>query len=363
MILFWLILANLKMIYRNRQALFWALMFPLIFVTVFGLFRLDDPPPINLIILDNSKDEISVSMVDSLDAIENVHVNRWEGSEIEAMESLAEGDAQYLLIIPELLRERSLANFDRNPIPLEFLYDRSSQTAPIVIGLVRRFTEEANRKLLQSPILMELDPQGVQAKRLTYFDFLLPGFVAMGVMTYSIVGVASNMAMYREQKILMRIMATPLKVRTFFAAQILAYLGLSVVQALIIMGVGVAFFGGHIYGNVGWVLVLVVLGNIVFLNIGFIVGAIAKTVRAADGLANAITLPMMFLSGVFFPKEGLPRVLGEIVEYLPLSPMLDSLRGVALEGKAIWAYPDELLILVAWIVLSSILAVRVFRFN
>jgi ABC-2 type transport system permease protein len=129
------------------------------------------------------------------------------------------------------------------------------------------------------------------------------------------------------------------------------------------MGVGVALFGGHIYGNIGWVLVLVILGNLVFLNLGFIIGAIAKTVRAADGLANAVALPMMFLSGVFFPKEGLPRVLGECVEYLPLSPLLDSLRGVALEGKAIWAYPDELSILAAWIVLSSIVAVRVFRFN
>ena len=72
---------------------------------------------------------------------------------------------------------------------------------------------------------------------------------------------------------------------------------------------------------------------------------------------------MMFLSGVFFPKEGLPRTLSTVVEYLPLSPLLDALRGVALEAKPIWEYPTELGILAVWILLTSIVAVKVFRFN
>ena len=179
MILLWLILANLKMIFRNRQALFWALMFPLIFVTAFGLFRLDEPPAIDLLVIDNARDEVSESIVESLDAIENVDLRRWEGTEADARIKLTEGDAQYLFIIPESLAKRALANVDERPIALDFLYDRSNQTAPIVIGLVRRFTEEANRNLLQAPTLLQLAPQGVQARQLTYFDFLLPGFVAM----------------------------------------------------------------------------------------------------------------------------------------------------------------------------------------
>ena len=47
-----LVLANLKMIYRNRQALFWALAFPLIFVGIFGLFRLDELPTVELLVVD-----------------------------------------------------------------------------------------------------------------------------------------------------------------------------------------------------------------------------------------------------------------------------------------------------------------------
>ncbi|MBI2856225.1 MAG: ABC transporter permease, partial [Chloroflexi bacterium] len=138
---------------------------------------------------------------------------------------------------------------------------------------------------------------------------------------------------------------------------------LSVVQAVIIVAAGVLIFGGHIYGNFLWILVLVVIANVVFLNLGFIVGAIAKNVRAADGLANAVTMPMMFLSGTFFPRESLPGVLSTVVGYLPLSPLLDVMRGVALDARPFWEYPTELAILGGWIAVTSVVAVRVFRFD
>jgi len=86
-------------------------------------------------------------------------------------------------------------------------------------------------------------------------------------------------------------------------------------------------------------------------------------VRAADGMSNAIAMPMMFLSGTFFPTEGLPSALATIVKYLPMTPMLDAMRGVALEARPFWEYPSELAILGAWIVLTSIVAIKVFRFS
>jgi len=72
---------------------------------------------------------------------------------------------------------------------------------------------------------------------------------------------------------------------------------------------------------------------------------------------------MMFLSGAFFPRDGLPTALRVVVDYLPLSPMLDALRGVALDGRALWEFPLELAILSAWIVVASAVAVRIFRFS
>ena len=74
-------------------------------------------------------------------------------------------------------------------------------------------------------------------------------------------------------------------------------------------------------------------------------------------------MPMMFLSGTFFPIDGLPHVLGALVRYLPLAPMLDAMRGVALEARPVWDFPEELAILGVWILVSSAVAVKVFRFD
>ncbi|MBI4282694.1 MAG: ABC transporter permease [Chloroflexi bacterium] len=226
--------------------------------------------------IDRARDQVSQALVESLKAIEQFKVKERE-NEPEARKELEDGDASYLLIVPEGLAAQITQQPTSEPVAITLLYDRGDQTAPIIIGTVQQFIEEMNRQILQTPTLLELKPEGIQSRQLTYFDFLLPGFVGMGVMTYSVIGLAAAMALYREQKILKRILATPLKVRTFFASQIIAHLVLSVLQAVVILAAGVLIFGGHIYGNFLWLLVLVVIANVVFLNLGFIVGPSRKT--------------------------------------------------------------------------------------
>ncbi|MDO8750113.1 MAG: ABC transporter permease [Dehalococcoidia bacterium] len=357
-----LVLANLKMIYRNRQALFWAMAFPLIFVVIFGLFRLDEPPDVEILFIDQSQDALSKGLIASLSAMAGYKLEERQDV-ATARQEVKDGDKGYLLIIPEGMASLLDNRINPEPVKVTLLYDRGSQTAPTIIGTVQRFIEETNKQIVQAPTFLALQAEGVQSRQLTYFDFLLPGLVGMGVMTYSIIGIASVITLYREQKILKRILATPLKVRTFFIAQIISYLLLSVLQAVVIVGAGILLFKAHVYGSFLGLLLLVIIANIVFLNLGFIVGAIAKNVRAADGLANAVSMPMMFLSGTFFPRESLPPVMASVVGYLPLSPLLDAMRGVALEAKPFWAYPTELAILGAWMAVTSVLAIKLFRFE
>ena len=149
----------------------------------------------------------------------------------------------------------------------------------------------------------------------------------------------------------------------FFAARVLSALVLSVIQAAIILATGWLLFGVAVEGNLLHIALLVALGNIVFLNIGFVVGAFSKTVSAASGLGNAVGLPLMFMSGVFFPVENLPTILRIIVEYLPLAPIVAMVRGVVLHSAAFWEFPLELAILCGWIVISAVAAIRTFKFR
>jgi ABC-2 type transport system permease protein len=135
------------------------------------------------------------------------------------------------------------------------------------------------------------------------------------------------------------------------------------VQAAIILAVGVFVFGARIHGNVAWIFVIVPLGTLVFLNIGFILSAWARTPAAASGMGNAIALPMMFLAGTFFSTATFPWVLPQLVQALPLTPMLSALRQVAVDGAPLWDTWPQLAILGGWAVATAVVATRVFRFN
>lgn len=359
MLLLHLTVANLKMLARDRQALFWALVFPLIFVIVFGLFFRDTQSTQTLAVIDYAQDSISAQLIDSLEQVDSLSVIV-RHDEAQARQKLSQGDLGHLLIIPNGLAETVTGN---PPARITLLYDDADPLSGIVLGMIWSFVDRANLQMAQAPTRLELAPEGVSSRNIGYLDFLIPGLAIWGVMNFSVIGIATSMAAYREKRILVRLLATPLRVRVFFAARVLSALALSVLQAAIILAAGWLLFGVAVEGNLLHIALLVVLGNIVFLNLGFVVGAFSKTVAAASGLGNAVGLPLMFMSGVFFPVENLPTVLRIIVEYLPLAPILEIVRGIVLHSTAFWEFPLQLAIICGWIVLSAAAAIRTFRFR
>ena len=359
MLLFHLTVANLKMLARDRQALFWALLFPLIFVAVFGLFFRETESPQTLAVIDYAGDPVSEQLIESLERVESLKVVVRD-DEAQARREINVGDLSHLLIIPEGLEA---AISDSPPVSITLLYDDADPLSGIVLGMVWSFVDRANLQMAQAPTRLELSLERVSGKNIGYLDFLIPGLAIWGVMNFSIIGIATSMAAYREKRILIRLLATPLKVRVFFAARVLSALLLSVVQAAIILAAGRLLFGVSIEGNMFHIALLVVLGNLVFLSLGFVVGAYSKTVAAASGLGNAVGLPLMFMSGVFFPIENLPTVLRLIVEYLPLAPILEIVRGIILHSDAFWEFPLQLAIICGWIVISAVAAIGTFRFR
>jgi len=359
MLIFHLTVANLKMITRNRQSLFWALAFPLIFVVVFGLFFRDSDSTTSIAVIDNAQDDMSRQLISGLNQVDGLRVTE-RNDELLAYDEVKEGDLPYLLIIPEGLIATAS---NRPPARITVIYDDSSPVGDVVLVLVQRFIDQANLELTNAPRQLALEVQGVAIHRVNFLDFVLPGLAIWGVMSFSVIGLATALSSYREKKILTRILATPLSVRTFFTAQVLAYLVLALIQAAIILSVGALVFGASVEGNLFVIGLLVLVGNLIFLNLGFIVGSYAKTVSAASGLGNAVVLPLMFFSGVFFPTDNLPFILRTVVEYLPLAPMLEAFRGVILEAKPLTEFPVQLLILAGWLAGTAIVAVKTFRFR
>jgi ABC-2 type transport system permease protein len=210
---------------------------------------------------------------------------------------------------------------------------------------------------------LSISPMGdlaVGGNQLDYFDYVLPGLLAMGLMQFTMVGIAASVARFRETQVLRRLTATPVSPLAFIAGQVLARLAVSVVQVFLLLGTGL-LLGGTIVGNLAWVVLLAVLGNLVFLALGFAVAGRAPTVDAANNLAGLITLPLMFLSGMFFPIASLPGPVRVVAEWLPITPLVDGMRSVVLEGVGLGALGSELSLLAIWVVLSFALARLSFR--
>lgn len=351
--------ANLKMTVRNRQALFWALAFPMMFVGFFALigsFAESSGAGAGVAAIDRAQDDFSRRLIETLEGAGlEIHTR---SDEAAARAEIAGGDLDYLLIIPA-----GAASALREGAGAEILLAQAggaSGAAAAETALALALTE---MRMAGAPPRLSLKRETVDTPGFDFGAAMLPGLALWGLMSNSVIGVAVALANYREKKILRRIKASPMRARTFFAAQILSYMAVSLVQAAMILGFGSLVMGERISGGLLSIGVMVVICNAVFLNLGYIVGAFSKTASAASGLGNLVVLPLALFSGVFIPTGLLPDLIGDVARWLPLFPMVEVLRGVALGSEPLAAFGAELALIVAWLALTALAAVVSFKFE
>jgi len=359
-----LTIAHLKMMARNRHTSFWALLFPLLLVTVFGLVDIDRPASVTMVAIDEAGTPSSQQLRENLAGIQLLNLQEEPKDAAAARRKLEKGELDYLVLIPRGFGGPEARDSLTPLTNVTLLYGIGSEERnQLVEAVVRNLVAETASTGAANPAAYPVVSQGIEVRQVSYFDLLLMGLVCLGIMTHSIVSIAVKISTYRNQAILKRMLATPLAIWKYFASEITAHLVLSLVQASIIMAVGVFLLGAHIQGNPAWIFLIVMLGSLVFLNIGFIVSAWANSPAAASGMGNAVVLPMLFLGGTFFSTASLPWVLPHLVQALPLTPMLTALRQVAIHGAPLWETWPQLAALGGWVLATGLVAVRVFRFS
>lgn len=193
-----------------------------------------------------------------------------------------------------------------------------------------------------------------------YFDYVLPGMLAMGLVNFTMVGIAGSVARYRETKVLRRLTVAPVSPVAFIAGQVLARVVIALGQVMLLLVLGIAL-GGTVTGNPLWLLLLAALGNLIFLALGVAIAGRVSSVDAANNLAGVATMPLMFLSGMFFPLATLPPVARLIGEALPITPLITAMRAVSLQGAGLTEITSELVWLGLWVPLSLLIARLTFQ--
>lgn len=357
-----LFLANLKMLVRNRQALFWTLMFPLMFTLIFGLFFGRSNNMAGTIdVVNKSQTDLAKNLIKGLSEANVLNIN--EVSDInDAKSQVEKSKISAVVFIPE-----DFGNLidPASPKNITVYYDpSSSQATSILSAFLDKYLIGTSFAIQNAKPIFSVTQEKIGSNRpFSYFDFIMAGILGLALMNGSIMGMAVAISKYREDKILKRITTTPLPTWKFLTSEVTARLVLNVVQVGLILSVGVYVFHGHVYGNL-WVLIAVaLLGAILFQLMGFVMAGFAKTADAAQGMAQAVAIPMMFLGGVFFPIDALPKWLFNIVQFLPIAPLLRMLRGISIDSLSPLSNPMNIEIILAWIVAMSLLALWKFRLS
>ena len=349
--------ASIKMVVRDRQSLFWALIFPLIFLGIFRMFSFDDLGETDLLVAADVSSPVEAALVGALQDVDYLDVEVRAGlDEVAALVAFEEeGFDAALFVTPGETSERVdalLLNAVNDPIG-------HAVTEAAIASVV----DDVNAALVNAPRVIAFEARAADVEVESYFEFLAPGIIGMGLMTFGVIGLAASLSRYREEGVLRRVRATPLAPWKFSASVVAAHSLVAVAQVVILIGIAYALGANLVNSGLAGFLLVSLLGTFVFLNLGAIVAGRVQGRGAVESVANGITMPMMFLSGSFFPTSGLPQPVQWFVELLPLTHMLRALRSIGLDQQQIWEQGPELAVLVAWAVGTFLLARATFRFQ
>jgi ABC-2 type transport system permease protein len=373
-----LTIANIRSFTRDRAALFWTFAFPVIFILLFGaIFSGNGNVTYTVGWVDQDGTAASAQLRSAFGQVSLLNIR--DGTLAASLDAMRKGDLQGVIVLPKGYAEAVAASTGQVASPaqgasagqagstggvsLELFTDPSQQTASTTIRqVVAQVVNSVNLALTGRPRVLAVADHTLQTQDLTNAAFLVPGILGMALMQLGVFAAVPLVAQ-REKLILKRLSATPLRRWTLVGSNVVLRLLIGLVQAALIMGIGVAVFGVQVLGALWLLAALVILGALTFTSIGYVVASFARTEESANGIVQVIQFPMMFLSGVFFPLEIMPSVLRPVATVLPLTYLGDALRQVMVNGSPYAPLPVDVGVLAGWLIVCLAISARFFRWE
>ena len=357
-----LTIANIRSYVRDRAALFWTLAFPLIFIFMFGfIFQGGGESSLSLGWVDKDGSAASGQLRAAFEAQAGTELTVTDES--DALEQMRQGKVDAVLEVPAGYGAAvdAAAAGSGPPTSLVVYTDpsRSNLVATVyqAVGSVLGVINLGGRPPVVIP-----RPETLQTENLNFISYFVPSMLGLSVMQVGIFA-AIPLVADREKLILKRLAATPLRRWQLVGSNVLMRLLIALIQAVIIVGVGVLVFGVEVTGPFPLSVVFIVLGAVAFLALGYVVASFASTEDSANGMTSVIQFPMMFLSGTFFPIDQMPDPLQAVARVIPLTYLSDALRQVMVGGAAFAPLWVCFAVLAAWLAVCFAIAARKFRWQ
>lgn len=349
-----LTLARLREFTRQPEAIFWSYFFPVLMVLALGLAFQRKSQPKTVVDLIEGPAAARVQQLLAQSEVIQVQVESMERARLR----LRTGRTSLIIAGTASSAEPDSATA---AIKYEYVFDPSRPESNLARLQVDAALQRAAGR--QDPIGVE--DRFVQEPGSRYVDFLVPGMLGMNIMAGGLWGVGFAIVYMRIRKLLKRFMATPMPRGHFLAGIMVSRLLFLIPGVMVILGFAWLVFGVRSEGSWLGLLAFILLGSFTFSGIGLLVACRADTIEMVSGLMNLVMLPMWVFSGVFFSAENFPAFMQPGLKLLPLTPLIDGLRAIMLEGQPITSGPQlwRLGILAGWGLITFVLALRWFRWN
>lgn len=351
-----MLLASVTMLGRNRTLLITSLGLALISIFVFGwLFGSNGSVKLRLGLVDEDHTPVSAQLVGQLRS--NASIQLYTGDRSTEVKALRAGNRDAVLVItPDFA-----ANLAQGHAALSVYYNQADPvTQAAARGAIQSIVAGLNAGISSRPAAVSLNELAVSVHHQRQIDWLTPGMLGMLLM-WANLSVGAVLVQWRKRGVLRRLAATPLRPSVLIGSQILARVLLSLAQGAVLLGVAITVFQVQIIGSVLELALVVTLGALAMLSVGFVVGSFARSEEVAQALTFLISFPMMFLGGSYFPTTSAPAFLTPVINAEPLTYLNDALRGIINNGVSLAALQTDLLVLAAWVVVALIVSVRAFR--
>ena len=335
-----LTLARFKLTIREPEMVFWIFVFPILMALALGIAfqaRGEEPVPVAV------RDAPGAAPV--LDALARTgDLEPFAASEEDELALLRDGRAHLVVV------SGSPPTYRYDPVRPE------SRLARLLVD--RALAGEAGHAPAGAARTEEVATPGSR-----YIDWLVPGLLGMNIMSSGMWGLGFGIVVARSRKLLKRMVATPMRRSHFLASLVISRLAFLGLEMLALLGFAAWFFGVGSEGGFAALLAVALLGALAFGGIGLLTASRARTIEGVSGIMNVVMMPMFICSGVFFAVTNFPEAAQPFIRVLPLTAMIDALRGVMLNGHGLAGVGGELGILAGWGAVSFVVALRVFRWQ
>jgi ABC-type multidrug transport system permease subunit len=332
--------ARLREFMREKGMIFWVFLFPLLMAIGLGLAFRSRPPDLPLVAVVTGGSAAGEQAL-----LKSPRVRAEVATLEHGRRAIVTGKVDLLVDLSQSTPR----------IVLDPTAERASRARLVVDDILQRAAGRADRLHISQTEITEPGSR--------YIDFLLPGLIGLNVMGSSMWGVGYSLVVARKRRLLRRYAVTPMRrshflLSYFFSRSI--FLGL---ELGLLLAFGALAFGTVVRGSYLTMVLVAVAGAAAFAAISLLIGARVDNTETASGWMNFAQLPMWVLSGAFFSYERFPEWLHPIIQALPLTALVDSLRAIANEGASLWACWSQFSVLAAWSLAGFLIALRTFRWQ